>query len=80
MVGNNYGLGETRKTELMGACNTLGITRKDRCVVLDHKYPTPSQRVLQGRVQCADRYSKGSRQMLMVGNYRTIRMCGGIRI
>lgn len=41
MVGNNYGLGETRKTELMGACNTLGITRKDRCVVLDHRYPTP---------------------------------------
>lgn len=38
-VGNNYGIGETRKTELIGACNTLGITRKDRCVVLDHKYP-----------------------------------------
>jgi len=35
-AGNNYGLGETRKEELHGACNTLGITRQDRCVVLDH--------------------------------------------
>ena len=41
ILGNNYGLGETRKTELRGACETLGITRKDRCVVLDHKYFTP---------------------------------------
>src|SRR5579862_1248274 len=41
ILGNNYGLGETRKTELLGACETLGITRKDRCVVLDHKYFTP---------------------------------------
>lgn len=41
IVGNNYGLGEERKTELLGACESLGITRKDRCVVLDHKYLTP---------------------------------------
>jgi N-acetylglucosaminylphosphatidylinositol deacetylase len=38
MVGNNYGLGETRKKELGGACNVLGIDRQERCVVLDKKY------------------------------------------
>jgi len=38
-LGNNYGLGETRKKELQGACKALGITREDRCVVLDNKYP-----------------------------------------
>lgn len=36
--GNNYGLGDTRKKELLEACKTLGVTRDDRCVVLDHKY------------------------------------------
>ena len=38
IVGNNYGLGETRKKELDGACKVLGINRQDRCVVLDKKY------------------------------------------
>lgn len=38
MVGDNYGLGETRKEELGGACQVLGIDRQERCVVLDKKY------------------------------------------
>jgi N-acetylglucosaminylphosphatidylinositol deacetylase len=38
MVGNNYGIGETRKKELGGACQVLGIDRQERCVVLDRKY------------------------------------------
>lgn len=37
-LGNNYGLGETRKKELHDACSSLGITRQDRCVVLDQAY------------------------------------------
>jgi N-acetylglucosaminylphosphatidylinositol deacetylase len=33
--GNNYGLGETRKTELLGSCKALGIDTS-RCVALDN--------------------------------------------
>ncbi len=35
-VGNNYGIGETRKKELKGSCEALGID-SERCVVLDEK-------------------------------------------
>jgi N-acetylglucosaminylphosphatidylinositol deacetylase len=38
MIGNNYGLGKTRKAEIKAACEVLGITRKDRCLVFDHTY------------------------------------------
>ena len=38
ILGNNYGLGDTRKQELLGACQILGVTREDRCVVLDYEY------------------------------------------
>ncbi|QUC17234.1 uncharacterized protein UV8b_01475 [Ustilaginoidea virens] len=34
-TGNNYGLGETRKKELLGSCEALGIDTT-RCVALDH--------------------------------------------
>ncbi|KAK9236482.1 N-acetylglucosaminyl-phosphatidylinositol de-N-acetylase [Lipomyces kononenkoae] len=34
-TGNNYGLGETRKQELLGSCKALGIDQS-RCVALDH--------------------------------------------
>ncbi|KAG5928859.1 hypothetical protein E4U42_007837 [Claviceps africana] len=34
-TGNNYGLGETRKKELLGSCEALGIDT-DRCVALDN--------------------------------------------
>lgn len=34
-TGNNYGKGDTRKTELAGSCAALGISA-DRCVALDH--------------------------------------------
>ncbi|EFY94990.1 GlcNAc-PI de-N-acetylase [Metarhizium robertsii] len=34
-TGNNYGLGETRKKELLGSCAALGIDTS-RCVALDH--------------------------------------------
>jgi len=51
MVGNNYGLGETRKKELSGACKVLAINRQDRCVVLDKKYRSGAfNRVLSGRL------------------------------
>jgi N-acetylglucosaminylphosphatidylinositol deacetylase len=33
-IGNNYGIGETRKRELEGSCEALGIDEA-RCVVLD---------------------------------------------
>jgi N-acetylglucosaminylphosphatidylinositol deacetylase len=35
-AGNNYGIGETRKKELKGSCEVLGIDF-ERCVVLDEK-------------------------------------------
>jgi hypothetical protein len=38
MIGNNSGLGETRKVELQSACEVLGITRKDRCLSVDYLY------------------------------------------
>ncbi|KAK3302666.1 putative deacetylase LmbE-like domain-containing protein [Chaetomium strumarium] len=34
-TGNNYGLGETRKQELQGSCQALGI-HSQRCIALDH--------------------------------------------
>ncbi|KAG6009074.1 hypothetical protein E4U43_000056 [Claviceps pusilla] len=34
-TGNNYGLGELRKKELLGSCEALGIDTT-RCVALDH--------------------------------------------
>ncbi|EFY87671.1 glycan biosynthesis protein (PigL), putative [Metarhizium acridum CQMa 102] len=34
-TGNNYGLGETRRKELLGSCEALGIDTS-RCVALDH--------------------------------------------
>lgn len=34
-TGNNYGLGELRKTELLGSCAALGMDTT-RCVALDH--------------------------------------------
>ncbi|KAK3681590.1 putative deacetylase LmbE-like domain-containing protein [Podospora appendiculata] len=34
-TGNNYGIGEQRKLELMGSCKALGISDQ-RCVALDH--------------------------------------------
>lgn len=34
MTGNNYGIGEKRKTELKGSCDSLGID-PGRCVALD---------------------------------------------
>ena len=33
-IGNNYGIGETRKLELKGSCASLGID-PERCVALD---------------------------------------------
>jgi N-acetylglucosaminylphosphatidylinositol deacetylase len=33
-IGNNYGIGETRKLELKGSCASLGID-PGRCVALD---------------------------------------------
>ncbi|KAJ3186650.1 hypothetical protein HDU85_007470 [Gaertneriomyces sp. JEL0708] len=33
-AGNNYGLGEVRKRELLGSCEMLGVS-EERCVVLD---------------------------------------------
>lgn len=38
MIGNNFGLGKTRQVELQGACETLGIARKDRCLAVDYAY------------------------------------------
>lgn len=35
MIGNNYGMGETRKKELLGSCEALGIDTS-RCVALDN--------------------------------------------
>ncbi|KAM7217581.1 hypothetical protein V8F06_006965 [Rhypophila decipiens] len=35
-TGNNYGIGETRKAELIGSCKALGIN-EDRCVAIDNK-------------------------------------------
>ncbi|RKO82854.1 putative deacetylase LmbE-like domain-containing protein, partial [Blyttiomyces helicus] len=35
-AGNNYGMGETRRKEMMGSCEALGVV-KDRCVVLDEE-------------------------------------------
>ncbi|KAK4238976.1 hypothetical protein C8A03DRAFT_14601 [Achaetomium macrosporum] len=34
-TGNNYGLGETRRQELQGSCQALGI-HSQRCIALDH--------------------------------------------
>ncbi|KAK3369433.1 putative deacetylase LmbE-like domain-containing protein [Lasiosphaeria ovina] len=34
-TGNNYGIGETRRQELLGSCKALGILEK-RCVALDN--------------------------------------------
>jgi hypothetical protein len=64
MLGNNYGLGDTRKTELLEACQTLGITRKDRCVVLDHKYCVPPEHAAEN----------------VLGRFKIIRKYGGTRI
>jgi N-acetylglucosaminylphosphatidylinositol deacetylase len=49
MIGDNYGLGETRKKELGDACQVLGIDRQERCVVLDRKYAVPDKVVLTRR-------------------------------
>lgn len=34
-IGNNYGIGEKRREELKGSCESLGI-EASRCVALDH--------------------------------------------
>ncbi|KAK0630944.1 putative deacetylase LmbE-like domain-containing protein [Bombardia bombarda] len=34
-TGNNYGIGEARKLELVGSCQSLGIS-EPRCVAVDH--------------------------------------------
>lgn len=35
LPGNNYGIGDLRRTELAGSCAALGI-HENRCVALDH--------------------------------------------
>lgn len=35
-LGNNYGIGDTRKKELIGSCKALGINEQ-RCVAIDHE-------------------------------------------
>jgi hypothetical protein len=56
IVGNNYGLGDTRKTELLGACHTLGVTRKDRCIVLNHKYQFFPESLKSGHFKIIRKY------------------------
>lgn len=72
-IGNNYGLGETRKKELGEACKALGITRQDRCVVLDKKYGAPLFLAMSSLRYFAMR-------TYWVGDCRIILQYGGIQI
>ena len=45
-LGNNYGIGETRKSELIGSCKALGIN-VERCVAIDREELQDNPKALQ---------------------------------